>query len=137
MCRSNAVGPCLGVGVEEALFDRSGCPVAYIADDGEHSIYLWCGHAVAYLLGDCVFGWNGRHLGFFSYGVLCDIGGRRVGSTGASCQAATHAEPTKPAKHVKHVRYSRYEPSDHPDIRGIWSTETLEDFLKQGSVVPI
>jgi len=36
--------------------------VAYIADDRE-TIYLWDGHAVAYLYEDKVYGCNGKHLG--------------------------------------------------------------------------
>ncbi len=38
--------------METTLFGGRGHPVAYIADDGENSVYLWSGHAVAYVIGE-------------------------------------------------------------------------------------
>ncbi len=58
--------------METTLYNKTGKPVAYFAEDGE-TIYLWDGRAVAYLLGDMVFGWNGRQLGWFANGTIFDI----------------------------------------------------------------
>jgi len=49
--------------METTLYDGTGRPVAYIADDSDNSIYLWSGHAVAYLVDSNVYGWNGTTLG--------------------------------------------------------------------------
>lgn len=49
--------------VEETLFDRGGRATAYIASDG-NTIYMWDADAVAYLVDDKFYGWNGRHLGW-------------------------------------------------------------------------
>lgn len=60
-----------------ALFDGAGNPVAYVAADYEMSVYLWAGEPGAYLEVDTgggfmAWGFNGRHLGWFSGGVLWD-----------------------------------------------------------------
>ena len=53
--------------METTLYERDGHPVAYIADDQEHSIYTWDGHAVCYILDDKIYGWKGHHIGWFVY----------------------------------------------------------------------
>jgi sugar/nucleoside kinase (ribokinase family) len=55
--------------MEITIFNRKGRAVAYIADDGEDSIYTWDGHAVAYVDDEVVHGWNGRHLGWLIVNV--------------------------------------------------------------------
>lgn len=84
--------------MELTLYDGKGHPVAYIADDNENSIYLWSGHAVAYLDGENIYGWNGHHLGWFVGGVLYDLHGLRVGSIGEKCPYGLYAQPAKYAK---------------------------------------
>lgn len=61
--------------MEITLFDRLGYAIAYIAEDADHTIYLWSGHAVAYLAGENLYGWNGHHLGFFVDGVVYNLRG--------------------------------------------------------------
>ncbi|MGE6385451.1 4-fold beta flower protein [Pseudomonas sp. NPDC078416] len=34
------------------------------------SIYLWSGHAVAYVVEENFYGWNDQHTGWFVNGVL-------------------------------------------------------------------
>ena len=46
--------------MEITLYNRKGKPVAYVADEGESSIYLWSGRAVAYVGEDKIYGWNGK-----------------------------------------------------------------------------
>ena len=61
---------------EITLFDANGAPVAYIAPDEEWAIYLWNGKPVAYLEHDgdafSIYGFNGKHLGWFDEGVVRD-----------------------------------------------------------------
>ncbi|MFM5213269.1 4-fold beta flower protein [Aeromonas hydrophila] len=61
---------------------------AYITDGGEKSIYLWRGHAAAYVSGENIYVWNGKHLGWFVGGILFDLHGNRVGSLGENCPYA-------------------------------------------------
>ena len=120
--------------MEVALYDGKGQPVAYIADDGEHSIYLWDGHAVAYVDGKSVHGWNGKHLGWFVDGVLYNPHGGRVGSIGEKCPYAVHAQPAKYAKYARHAKYARYAAYARPALSSGYSSEPLDAFLKDGAV---
>lgn len=120
--------------MEVTLYDGKGRPVAYIADDGESSIYLWNGHAVAYLVGENLYGWNGKHLGWFSGGVLHDLRGYCVGSVGEKSSSALYAEPAKYAKHAKYGKYGRFGAHARPGFKSGYSNVPLDDFLKEGAV---
>lgn len=65
-------------GDEISLLDGSGEAVAYIAVDDEMTIYLWGGKPVAYLDGEDVYGFNGKHLGWFLEGAIFDHKGDAV-----------------------------------------------------------
>ncbi len=69
--------------------------MAYIAEDGEQSIYLWAGHAVAYVVEEKNYGWNGKHLGWFVDGIFYDGHGYKIGFIRSKCPVATFAEPAK------------------------------------------
>lgn len=62
---------------ETTLYDSKGKAAAYIADD--MTIYLWSGKPVAYLSsgggGTSVYGFNGKHLGWFEKGYIRDHDG--------------------------------------------------------------
>lgn len=70
--------PLLAHAVDEiSLFSDSGDAVAYIAMSDELTIYLWSGKPVAYLSEDTsggyhVYGFNGKHLGWFVGGIVRD-----------------------------------------------------------------
>ena len=62
---------------EISLYSGNGEAVAYIALSDELTIYLWSGEPVAYLSEDNaggyhVYGFNGKHLGWFVGGVVRD-----------------------------------------------------------------
>ncbi len=58
------------------LYELSGLPVAY-SDDGVH-IFLYSGQAVAYFVGDSVYAFSGRHLGWRHSGWIIDHDGNSV-----------------------------------------------------------
>ena len=62
-------------GSEISLFNSNGEAVAYIAVDDDFTIYLWDGEPVAYLDDDDVYGFNGKHLGWFSESMIIDHNG--------------------------------------------------------------
>lgn len=90
---------------EVSLFSGAGKADAYIAVDDELTIYLWSGKPVAYLEQDSaggyhVYGFNGKHLGWFVKGVIWDHEGN------ASCATkevlkSTEFEPFKAFKQFK------------------------------------
>ena len=119
--------------MEITLFERKGHAIAYIADDGENSIYLWKGRAVAYVDDETIYGWNGRHLGWFVDGILYDLKGRRVGFVRETCPLATSVEPVKFVKHVKHVKRVRHVARVRPVLALGYSNEELTAFLQRGA----
>jgi len=115
--------------MEITLFDKSGKPVAYIANDRE-TIYFWDGHAVAYLSNDNVYGWKGKHLGWFVDKIVYDLHGLRVGFTRDKCPVATYAEPSKYAKYAKNAKNARNAPFARPGLSAGYSKKDLRNFLE-------
>lgn len=121
--------------MERILFDAKGRPIAYIADDGERSIYLWKGHAVAYIDDQLnCYGWNGRHLGWIEDGILFDRQGLRVGFLSTNSQRTSGTEPAKPAKFAKNAKQAKALPHARPARSTRISSQSLNDFLKAGAV---
>src|SRR5712691_954357 len=90
--------PALGSDDEISLFDPSGKATAYIAE--ELTIYLWSGKPVAYLSEDAaggfhIYGFNGKHLGWFIGGVVRDHKGKAVGAVTDVFATAPGFEPFK------------------------------------------
>jgi hypothetical protein len=120
--------------MEETLYDSRGRPVAYIADDGEMSIYLWSGYAVAYISGEDLYGWNGHHIGWFVNGVLYNRQGQRAGFIGGRCPSALYAPTAKYAKYAKYAKSARYAAYARPALSSGYSQEPFEEFLKIGAI---
>ena len=119
--------------VETTLFDQAGHAVCYVCDDNENTIYLWSGHAVACVDDEAVYGWNGRHLGFFVDGVMYDTYGQRVGTTAGKCLSASCFETAKNGKFAKGAKYEKGAERTRPSFSWKYSSQALEDFLLQGA----
>jgi hypothetical protein len=117
--------------MEINLYDRHGIAVAYISDDGENSIYLWDGHAVAYLDSEAVYGWSGHHLGWFIDGIIYDARGQRVGFTSSKCPVAAHAAPASPAKQAKSAKYAKHALRARSALSTGVSDKPLGKFLRE------
>ena len=122
---------------EVSLFNSSGKAVAYIDFDDELTIYLWNGTPVAYLSVDDddgfnVYGFNGKHLGWFVNGVIRGHDGY------ASCAiksklASTSFEPFKAFKKFKPFKsFEKFAPFK-PFFRNSFSENSCEFVLIQGS----
>ncbi len=121
--------------MERTLYDAEGSPVAYIADDGQRTICLWDGDAVAYIDErlDC-YGWNGQYLGWIEDSVLFDTQGQSVGFMKSSHAAPSFAEPMKRPKIVKHSKFAKSPAGSRPARREGHSSQALADFLRTGAV---
>lgn len=117
--------------MEITLYEANGTPVAYIADDGEQSIYTWDGHAVCYIFSDKIYGWKGHHIGWYSGGVIYDVHGYQVGYTKEKCPSMTRIQPIKHIKYIKYIKNIRYIPYLKPFFRNQRANISLLDFLKQ------
>lgn len=120
--------------MEITLYERDGHPVAYIADDQEHSIYTWDGHAVCYIMDEIIYGWKGHHIGWFHQGIIYDIHGYRVGYTKQTCPSVTYVEPVKYVKYVKYIKYVRYIPYARPLFSMLQASISLADFIRQDAM---
>jgi hypothetical protein len=120
---------------EISLFDSDGQPVAYIAED--LTLYLWSGAPVAYLGNDRregfnLYGFNGKHLGWLTSGVIRDHDGNVVGAFKEAFRSPTKFESEKGRKELKPTRsVTELEPSQ-PLLSRDWSELPLRMFLLQG-----
>ncbi|WP_233866774.1 4-fold beta flower protein [Paraburkholderia adhaesiva] len=92
---------------EVTLFNARGAAEAYIAIDDELTIYLWSGEPVAYLEkagigeGYNVYGFNGKHLGWFTKGAIYAHDGTAACATAEVMTSAPQLEPLKSLKRLK------------------------------------
>ena len=118
--------------VEVTLYDRSGRPTAYIEMENDHTVYLWDGSPVAYTDGDNVYGFNGRHLGWFEQGILYDRYGQGIGFTSESCPSRVSSESPKGQKKVRPGKSGTATPPMKPVYDPTASDDDLTLFLRQG-----
>ncbi len=119
--------------MEETLYDVDGTPVAYIDYNDEATIYLWNGTPVAYLDSElCIYGFNGKHLGWFEEGIVWNLDGERNGYNKNSLPVYAKYEPYKSYKKYKpyktYKQYSRYRPYK----KSVKSNLSLSQFLLKG-----
>jgi hypothetical protein len=121
--------------MEETLFDLYGNPIAYIDYSNENSIYMWNGVPVAYLEPDkTVYGFNGKHLGWYENGEFRNIRGEIAGYNLESSPVYTKYEPYKSYK--RYLPYKRIKQiANNKPIYGVSrSKESLAQILTSGAV---
>lgn len=95
---------------EVTLFNARGAADAYIAVADELTIYLWSGKPVAYLEkaganeGYNVYGFNGKHLGWFTKGAIYDHDGTAACATSQVMTSSSQLEPLKSLKQLKPLK---------------------------------
>jgi hypothetical protein len=117
---------------EYSLYDYTGEAVAYIDSSEEFTIYLWKGIPVAYLDDSSVFGFNGKHLGWFKDGIIWDHNGYAVGFVKGAVNKITKLEKLKGLKQLTPLKsLQRLQPLE-PIFKDKWSSIPLEIFLSMG-----
>ena len=121
---------------ELSLFDAQGQASAYIVADDNMTIYLWSGEPVAYLVKDNgrdshVYGFNGKHLGWFVNGIIRDHQGN------AACAlkdviSNPQLEPLKSLKSLKPLKNLKELPPLRPLFVQQWSGFSCKLFLSKG-----
>jgi hypothetical protein len=118
---------------EITLFGPIGDPQAYIASTEEDAIYSFTGEPLAYVDNtNNVYGFNGRHLGWFEDGVVWDHAGHRVGFTSQTCPVYTKFEPFKGFKQFKPFKAFKQHPPYKPHKSLSNSKSELISFLRNG-----
>jgi hypothetical protein len=122
---------------EVSLFDKEGNPVAYIDTKDDWTIYLWEGKPVAYIINDGqtihVYGFNGKHLGWYVNGIIRDHEGNIVGFIkDAVSNIYEKYENYKGYKEYKPYKtYREYAPYQ-PYLSTKFASINLNGFLYQG-----
>ena len=122
---------------EVSLFDGRGRATAYIAVDDELTIYLWSGKPVAYLDRDTsrgfhVYGFIGKHLGWFVSGIVWDHQGKATCATKERLRS-TEFEPFKSFKEFKPFKsFTEFVPF-RPTFTREWSDTLCRLWLAQGT----
>lgn len=123
---------------EISLFNSNGEAKAYIdTGDEDNTIYLWDGTPVCYLKhnsDDCwhIYGFNGKHIGWFEDGIIRDHNGDAVGFQKGAVNMYTSYEPYKSYKQYKPYKsYREYAPYK-PYYSNSFSRISLTMFLRIG-----
>lgn len=86
---------------QDTLFDANGAAVAYVDYKDDSTIYSFAGEPLAYLHGNNIYGFNGKHLGWFEQGVLRDHSGHGAGYSKQALPVFAQFEPFKGFKQFK------------------------------------
>lgn len=130
-----ACGSALAQG-ELSLCDGKGRASAYVVADDDLTIYLWSGEPVAYLTRDNgrdfhVYGFNGKHLGWFVNGIVRDHEGD------AACAlkdvvSNAQIEPIKSLKSLQSLKSLKELAPLRPLLSRQWGELPCRFFLSQG-----
>lgn len=124
---------CTAAAQEPALFNRDGKAIAYIDTvDKDRTIYLYSGEPVAIISEADVYGFNGKHLGWYEKGIVRDHEGKRIGNTKKAATGYIQYEPYKSYKRQKPYISHRSYPPYKPYFSDSWSDSSFETFLLQG-----
>ena len=118
--------------MDTTFYNRNGQPVAY-TEDGTH-IYLFSGEPVAYLHGDSVYSFGGRHLGWFVDGWIRDNNGYCVfftsEATGGPGKPGRAGLPGKAGKAGHPGKAGREGRPGRPGFAASWSSLTASAFFQ-------
>ena len=120
---------------ELSLFNPAGKATAYITND--LTIYLWTGETVAYLSEDDegfhVYGFNGKHLGWFVGGAVYDHNGKAVGAVAEVFRTPVDPVPFKDFRDYKPFKDYKESAPARPKLRNVWSNIPFKHFLMKGA----
>lgn len=124
---------CIAAAQDVALFNKDGKAIAYIdTKDKDRTIYLYSGEPVAFVSETDVYGFNGKHLGWYEKGIVRDHKGDKIGNTKKAATGYTQYEPYKSYKQQKpYIGHKSYPPYK-PYFSTSWTDNSFETFLLQG-----
>ena len=127
-----SITPSIGFAREITLYDDAGDGAAYIDTNDEMNIFLWEGKPVAYLDGQSIYGFNGKHLGWLKEGIVRDHGGYAVGFIEGAVNKLTKLERLKGLQQLTPLKsLQELEPLE-PLHKSRWARLPLAIFLSMG-----
>lgn len=126
------LAPAISFAQEISLYNSTGEAVAYIDTDNDMSIYLWEGDPVAYLDGQSIYGFNGKHLGWLKRGIVRDNNGYTVGFMEGAINMHTKFERFKGFQKFEPFKsFQEFEPLE-PMEKNQWAPIPLDIYLSIG-----
>jgi hypothetical protein len=127
----------ISIGAQQvSLYGSDGEATAYIDYNKEATIFLWDGTPVAFITSDridiCVFGFNGRFLGWYDNGILYDKNGYAVGARKDATNMVTKLERIKGIQKITPIRPILPMTPIKPMWKNYWSNTSLLEFLYYG-----
>lgn len=127
------INPSVELKGEITLFSARGEPIAYIEDSDEKTIFSFNGEPLAYIdEKNNIYGFNGKHLGWFEDQIVWDHAGQKVGFTKNTSPALTQFEPFKGFKQFKPFKSFKQFTPIKPLKKSLLSHTELLKFLKDG-----
>jgi len=124
------------IGQEVTLYTGNGEPVAYIAVNDGITIYLWDGQPVANLHSSNssfhVYGFNGRHLGWFERGAIWMPDGYAACAVREALTVVPQIDPVKAIREIKPIKSIREIASLKPLLTNRFGAMPCSLFLAQG-----
>ena len=100
----------------------------------EWAIYSLEGEPLAYFWGESVYGFNGKHLGWFNDGVMRNHRGRIVGFWKGALDLRVRIDPWEVEAPLRFPEKSNREMEPTmPVLTDWWATTSLADFLAEGA----
>lgn len=121
------------INYEHTLYDKNGIPTAYIDYKNDATIFLWNGNPCAYLYENSVYGFNGKHLGWYENGVVYDKEGYQIGFLEGTCPSVTGVEQVKSIKRIIPIKWVRRVEPVQPVFKITCSDESFMYFLFSGT----
>lgn len=87
-----------------SFYDSQGRPSAYFEPSGGLVLYLWSGEPVAYLDEESIFGFNGKHLGWYHDGLIYDHDGGIVAALASAFREAPGPAPPRSLRGLKPLK---------------------------------
>jgi hypothetical protein len=111
------------------LFDSQRKAVAYLEPGDDSTIYLWSGEPVAYLVDESIYSFNGRHLGWYTNGVVIDHDGNVVASPAIAFRKPVTPAPARGPKEAAPSKARRESQPHTPSLGSAWSEVAAHEFF--------
>lgn len=115
------------------FYDSAGKAVAYIDATQDLTIYLWSGKPCAYLDGEDIYGYNGKHLGWFHSGVVYDHDGYVVAGIAQVFLTPVQLAPLKALKQLCPLKGLKELSPLKPLFSREWSSTPAKIFFLGGA----
>ncbi|HEX7074784.1 MAG TPA: hypothetical protein VF226_12140 [Hyphomicrobiaceae bacterium] len=117
---------------EFSFYDALGRATAYLDFSDGLVFYLWTGEPVAYLDGDSIYGFNGKHLGWYHNGLVYDEDGNVVCAPAAAFREPPNPGPIRSLKQLKPLKGLKELKPLKPLFGRAWSRLPARVFFLMG-----